>query len=149
MGYPIPITTQVGRGGMYAGQRRQVGGSFFGTIRRLAIPLLQKLWPSLQSIGKQVGKSALSIGTGLAGDLISGKARQIPQNLRKRGREEINSLTERYVGQKMFDDVPPPNQTGSGGRKKKRKAPPVKSINMKRLQAAKKKRTALDKDIFS
>lgn len=149
MGYAIPITQGGGHGlPVYAGQRRQVGGSFFSTITRLAIPILKRLLPHLKTLGKRVGASALNIGTGLASDLVSGRAKQIPQNLRKRGRAEINQLAQDYIGQDMFTENPQTMQSGSGGVKRRKK-----SINMKRKQVAKKRsRTtaaAIDKDIFS
>lgn len=150
MGYAIPIV-QGGSGlPVYSGQRRQVGGSFFSTIRRIAVPLLKQLWPLVKKIGTRFGKSAVNVGTGLAGDLISGRARDIPQNFRKRGREEMNSIAQDYIGQDVF----PPSteqQEGSGRRKRgrvtKKKA---KGINMRGKSVNKKrKQQALNTDIFS
>jgi hypothetical protein len=131
MGYAIPITQAGGRGmPVYAGERRQMGGNLFGTIKRIALPLLYKLLPVLKTLGKRAASSALSVGSGIAGDMIAGRFKEIPKNIRSRGKYEVNALSRDYLGQNVFQDLPEVEQTGSGRR--------GKTINRKRVKRLKK-----------
>jgi hypothetical protein len=177
VGYAIPMVQSGGRGmPVYSGQRRQMGGNLFSTIKRLAMPLLRHLWPIIKAAGKRVGKSALNVGTGLASDLVSGRAKQIPKNFRNRSKAEINSLGQEFIGQDIFSETPsaPPQEGGSNQlqqlikeNKQKKELISVleaiqqqkgwgKGINRKRKAGkvikntrGKKKRNILDKDIFA
>jgi len=134
---------------VFAEERRQMGGSLFATIKRFAIPLLQKLWPHLKTLGKKALGSALNVGSGLASDLISGQAKNIPSNFRRRSKQEVNSLSRDYLGQDVFTH--PDEQSGSG---RKRKAinmfkKPAKRLAKNKSKNKRRRKLAIETDIFS
>lgn len=121
MGYAIPIIPPSQRGSgfasqVYKGERRQVGGNLFSTIGRIAMPLLRKLFPVFSRFGKRLGKAALNVGGDMVNDLVSGRASNIPHTFKNRSREEINNISQDYVGQNIF----PLSQEGSGMRRKRK-----------------------------
>jgi hypothetical protein len=122
--YAVPIC-QGGSGGLpiFAGERRQVGGNLFSTIKRIAMPIIRAILPHLKKFGKRAAVSALNVGTGVAGDVIAGNFKDIPSNFRKRGREEINSMSRDYLGTDIM--------RGSGKRRRV-----MKSINKKKKKKA-------------
>jgi len=113
---------------VYAGSRRQMGGGFFGTLKRFAAPILKKLVPHLANVGKRVAKSAINVGKGVVGDVIAGSDfKNIRKNIRKRGRREINAIGNEYIGgdilPQSFDSVnarpATAGQVGSGLKRRK------------------------------
>lgn len=115
VGHVIPMTG--GALPVYAGVQRQMGGNLFSTIKRFALPLLKKLLPHLYKAGQSVAR----IGSGVVTDLVTGDGKNIKENLKRRGKEEINKLGRDYLDQDII-------QSGSGKRKRKR----AKAINKKR-----------------
>ena len=135
MGYAVPIVSH-GGGSMrvYSGMRRQRGAGFFQSIARFALPIIRRLFPYLKSVGKRLATSAANVGSSLATDVMSGNFKNIPKNFKKKSREEINSLSNEYIGRDVF---PTGEQGGSGRRRRPLKR---KAINKKKKKKSCKKR---------
>lgn len=63
---------------VYAGSRRQAGGSVFGAIKRAVVP-------SLKTAGKEMGKQAFGLFTDVAGDVLKGKS--LSEAVKERAKE--------------------------------------------------------------
>ena len=147
MGYAVPIVSH-GGGSMrvYSGMRRQRGAGFFQTIARIALPIIRKLFPFLKravaNVGKRVAKSALNVGSSVAGDLLRGNVKNIPKTFKKKSREEINALSNQYLNTNVFPDEEEDDdgggQTGSGRRR--RRGYKRKAINKKKKKKSCKRR---------
>ena len=76
--YSAPSYYHRGSGGfpVYAGSRRQRGGSILGSIAKVALPMLK-------SVGKAALGQAVGFAKDVAGDLAEG--RDIRQSLKQRG----------------------------------------------------------------
>ena len=76
--YSAPSYYHRGSGGfpVYAGSRRQRGGSILGSIAKVALPMLK-------SVGKAALGQAVGFAKDVAGDLAEG--RNIRQSLKQRG----------------------------------------------------------------
>ena len=146
MGYAVPIASH-GGGSMrvYSGMRRQRGSGFFQSIARIAMPIIRRILPyfktAVKSAGKRLASSALNVGSSVADDVMSGNFKNIPKNFKKKSREEINSISNQYIGRNVFPEGEVEGQGGSGrshrrfGRPLKRKA-----INKKKKKKSVKKR---------
>ena len=119
---------------LYAGNmRRQVGGGIWSTMIRGARPLLnsmfRKLRPHAFKMGKKIAKkavgSALNVGTRLAGDVIAGNYKNIPDQMKQSikgeaqqwqadASNEVSRLKRKYLD----DDDPP--QAGRGYKRRRR-----------------------------
>ena len=80
----------VGRGAgfpIFSGSRRQRGGSILGSIKSLVLP-------TLATVGKHVGKTALSEAVGLAKDVVGDvvKGRNIGQSLKQHGLKRLKNV---------------------------------------------------------
>lgn len=142
-GYAIPIVSGQHGGGalpVYSGNRRQVGGNIFSTVARFALPLLHRMLPFLKQLGKRAGKAALNVGTGMATDLFTGNAKQIPELFKNRSRNEVDDIAKDYLGRPIFQ------QSGSGKRKRRRGS--IMKKKKRKAKHASKKRKIEFSDIF-
>lgn len=121
---------------VFVGDRRQAGGNFFSTLSRFAMPILRFFAPHLKRLGTSVGKSALSLGSGVVSDLVSGQAKQIPENFRKRGRAELGNIRDDVVNSVFAGKSK--KQKGRG-RKRKHSAAAAARHDAKRIKKAKRK----------
>lgn len=114
VGYAIPMSG--GAMPVYAGSRRQTGGNLFSTFARFAMPLLKKIMPHLAKLGKRAAQSGITLATGALSDAVSGNVKDIPANLKRRGKIELGNISREYLGTDIINQ-----QTGSGKPINKRK----------------------------
>lgn len=126
-------------------QRRQVGGNFWSTIARGVKPilfsLLKRLAPHAKDLGKKVAKraakSALNIGSNLAGEAMLGKINK--NSLKSAFVDEVQKLKTdaedvlQGYKRKLIGDVDD-EQVGQGAKRRK-------MVKRKYKQAKKKKST--------
>lgn len=148
-GYAIPIQSGYGYPviPVYSGDRRQVGGSIWATLKRFAMPIFKALIPQFKKYGQKIGQSVLNVGAHTAADLLDGNIKEIPQNLKKRALNEVKSLGSQVVGDVL-------NHVGSGAKRRKITKIHKKQQKKKKKKAKAKKRkkssgaAARPKDIF-
>ena len=72
---------------VYAGSRRQRGGSILGALKQMVLP-------ALSNLGKTVGKAALSQAVGLASDVAmdAARGRNIGQSLKQHGLKRLKNV---------------------------------------------------------
>ena len=118
----------------YSGRmRRQAGGLWSTMIRRvrpIVSSVFRKLKPHAFKLGKKLAKkavgSALNVGTQLAGDVVSGKYKNIPDQMKQsiRGEaqqwqtdatNEVSRLKQKYLD----DDDDDIEQAGRGYKRKR------------------------------
>ena len=107
--YNFYKSPQTGGSAVFAGSKRHtVGGGFFGTLLRGAIPLL-----------KSIGRRALGTVSQGATNYLSGKSEFLPAMVSEIGNEAMNFLQP--------SDTPSPTLSNESGRKRKKN-----TINKKR-----------------
>ena len=140
---------------IYSGTRRQRGGSFFGSLKKIMVPVGQSAVrglkaaarnPMVQSAAKRVLEQGIALGTNVAVDALQG--RNVGESIRERAREgALQALTGTPTGSA-------PTQTPKRKRKRPRKLkqrkatpvhatshqPPAKRRKTSRSQTAVKKR---------
>ena len=80
---------------VFAGTRRQVGGGVFGSIARSFLPFMKR---AAVPMLKEVGKSALELGTNVAFDALQGE--NIGESLKARGKQSAMNLLDDLVSSK-------------------------------------------------
>lgn len=87
---------QVGNGiPIYSGSRRQMGSGLWGTIQRIARPILAKFVPRL---GKTVANKALDVLSGAASDALNQRSSFI-DSLKARGRVQAQETMDELMRQ--------------------------------------------------
>ena len=134
-----------GAGAIYAGARRQRGGSIFGAIKSIVAPLVSGIGRSLK---RNVMKNAVGFASDVVGDLASG--RNVKNSLINRGKERglktlqqtINGTRKRKVPKRLNR-----KQRGSGKkrplskrRKSKKKTSRKRRATSKSSTSAKRRR---------
>ena len=111
---------------IFAGSRRQRGGSILGSISKMVLPALAR-------VGKSIGRSALKQGASfandVANDLISGQ--NFSNTMRRRGRQHALSLARSAASSGLsaltgnrrtnLRKRPPPKRSGTTAPAKKRR----------------------------
>lgn len=116
---------QVGNGiPIYSGSRRQMGSGLWGTIQRIARPILAKFVPRL---GKTVANKALDVLSGAASDALNQRSSFI-DSLKARGRVQAQETMDELM-----------RQTGGRRAVKRRKSSSKKRPPAKRPKRKKKK----------
>lgn len=87
---------QIGNGiPIYSGSRRQMGSGLWGTIQRIALPILAKFVPRL---GKTVATKAVDVLTGAASDALNQRSNFI-DSLKARGRVKAQETMDELMRQ--------------------------------------------------
>lgn len=102
------------RGGNFVGLRYQRGGFGLGGLIK---GLLRTALPVLKSVGKTVGKKALSAGAEIAGDVLRGET--LGDSLKSRGRSAVGDLLKQ--GSRKFRSSGPSSKAARGARRRKKK----------------------------
>ena len=94
-----PIATfysrpQVGSGiQIYSGSRRQLGSGLWGTLQRIARPILTKFLPR---IGSTVVNKAINVLAGAASDALNQRS-SFAEALKTRGKAQLRSVVDGFV----------------------------------------------------
>ena len=135
---------------VYSGMRRQRGAGFFQTIARFALPILRRILPFLKraakAVGRRMARGAMNVGSSVADDVMKGNFKNIPKNFKKKSREEVNAISNQYLGQNVFpagddEDEGGGEQGGSGRRR--RRGLKRKAINKKKKKSCKKRKLSI------
>lgn len=137
-----------GAGAIYAGARRQRGGSIFGALKSIVTPLISGIGRSLK---KNVMRNAVGFASDVVGDLASGK--NVKNSLMNRGKERgLRTLQETIDGPRTRRRRKAPKrmrrkQHGSGKRRasgkrrsSKKKPSRKRRASSKRSSSAKRRR---------
>lgn len=94
---------QLGNGiSIYSGSRRQMGSGLWGTVQRIAIPILSKHVPRL---GRTVVNKALDVLSGAASDALSHRAsflNSVKTRGRNQAKETLNELMRQTGGRRSI-----------------------------------------------
>lgn len=137
-----------GAGNIYAGARRQRGGSILGALKSVVAPLISGIGRSLK---RNVMKNAVGFASDVVGDLSSGK--NIKSSLIRRGKERgLRTLQDMLPNRKTQarqtskrSNVRRRKQRGSGKKRVKKRASSRKPsrkrrVSSKRMPSAKRRR---------
>ena len=129
-----------GAGSIYAGSRRQRGGSVLGALKSVVSPLLSGVGSSLK---KNVMNNAFGLAADVVGDVLGGK--NVKQSFLNRGKQrglsalkqtftDVTGMGRKRVGRrKKVKRVGRRRQRGSGKRRvKRRRRAPSKKPSRKR-----------------
>ena len=116
---------------IYAGSRRQRGGSVLGALARTALPVLKR-------IGRQAVKTATRQGIGMAKDVVldTFKGHNIKDSFKERGKQHLKAFGTRLIGDALRRPKNPAVKFAHGTTKPK--LPPTRPLLRKRKNAAKK-----------
>lgn len=81
---------------IYSGSRRQMGSGLWGTIQRIARPILTKFLPRL---GSTVANKAINVLAGAASDALNQRS-SFTQALKTRGKAQLRSVVDGFVQQR-------------------------------------------------
>ena len=118
---------------IYAGSRRQRGGSVLGALARTALPVLKRL-------GRQALKTATRHGIGMAKDVMLDTlaGHNIKDSLKERGKQHLKTFGTRLIGDALRRAKNPATKVVYGTTKPKPKLPPTRPLLRKRKNATKK-----------
>ena len=121
--YSGPSYGQRGSGfPVFAGSRRQRGGSILGALKSLVLP-------ALSNIGKSALKQAVGLASDVAGDVMSG--RQVGQSLKQHGVRRLKNVGRSGL-RTVINQVNPTTRQVSGKRRVKRRRRSTKKTSSKR-----------------
>jgi len=109
-------------GGMliYQGGRRQRGGNFTETLKRIALPVGRFFGRKAIKVGKDLTKRGIKAGVGALSDkLRGGPDTSIKESLKRRAAAAADKAVEDYLGSDN-PDIPFTSQDGTGLRKRRR-----------------------------
>ena len=135
-----------GAGSIYAGARRQRGGSILGAIKSIVTPLISDIG---RTLGRNAVKNAVGFASDVVGDLASGQ--NVKNSLIQRGKERgLRTLKQTFVtrGNKQTPkrlNTRRRKQRGSGKKRTKKRATSRKPsrkrrASRKRMPSAKRRR---------
>ena len=141
----------VGGGGViFSGARRQRGGSIFGALKSVVMPVLKRVG---RSFGRIATKNALGLATDVISDTLSG--RNVKDSLKNRGREHLlstaneglSSISNQFFGARSNHPrtrgvKKRRTQRGSGKKKSSGKRSSARSRSSSRKPQASRKRRA-------
>jgi hypothetical protein len=81
---------------IYSRSRRQVGSGLWGTLQRLARPILTKFLPR---IGSTVANKAINVLAGAASDALNQRS-SFGEALKTRGKAQLRSVVDRFLQQR-------------------------------------------------
>ena len=118
---------------VFSGSRRQRGGSIFGALKRLFMPVIT-------SLGKKIAKRGASEAVGLAGDVVKDAFlfKNVGESLKSNAKRRALDLGK-YSADEGLDAMR--NMIGSGKRRRKARAKSRRSSLRKRKIGAKKRKS--------
>ena len=81
---------------VYSGSRRQMGSGLWGTLQRIARPILAKYMPR---IGRTVADKTIDVLSGAASDALNRRGSFV-ESLKARGRETMDDLMHQSGGKR-------------------------------------------------
>lgn len=141
-----------GGGSIYAGSRRQRGGSVFGALKSIVSPVLS-------GVGQSLKKHAINNAVGLAGDVMGDvfRGRNVTKSLMNRGKQrgiatlkgafsDVTGMGKTAIARKKKRmkrlNTRRKKQRGSGKRRVGRKRAPRKKPSRKRAASRKRRPSA-------
>lgn len=135
-----------GAGSIYAGSRRQRGGSVLGALKSVVSPILSGVGSSLK---KHAMKNVLGLATDVAGDVFRG--RNIKQSLLNRGKQrgmralkqtfsDVTGMAKTRTSRKKPKRLGKRRQRGSGKKRSVKRGRRVSRKKSSRKRAASRKR---------
>lgn len=130
--YASPSYSHGGGIPIYSGSRRQRGGSIFGALRNMFMPVISAL-------GKKIAKRGAKSAIGLASDVVNDAFafKNIPDSLAKHGKKRALNLT-RYAADEGLNSLQ--QMIGSGRKRRRRQSLRKRKSSTKRRKPRKKAR---------
>lgn len=150
---------QVGGMLVYEGSRRQRGGNFLHSLKRVFLPIAKRIGRKFGKAGKDLAKRGIKVGVGAVSDRLRGGPQvSLKESLKRRATTAADKALVDYLGAADHPDIPFLSQDGFGIKRrrmgKKSSSKQRKTINkirklIKKRKKTKKKKSAKKRDIFS